>query len=214
MAQRFTLTLDLGDTSLAALLATGARLAVAKPAGVLAPNVIWLACDPVPRTTITWDEVYGVYSAMVPSHDGARIRILDARYPAADQTLHPFTGGSFGTPVSSERIPSNHYGVDNHTRCRAMFGLLQAASINGIVVRSPVNAATLRASSGADFVAVTKLYVWAGPPVETGSIVARIPPSATLVTFTPDEPTKAYRYGPASSGFVPVVSADIHQKNR
>lgn len=209
MAQRFTLTLDLGDTSLAALLAAGARLAIAKPAGVFAPNVVWLACDPVPRTTIIWDEVYGVYGAMVPSHDGARIRILDARYPAADRALHPFAGGGFGTPVSSERIPPNHYGVDNHTRCRAMFGLLQAASVNGIAVRSPVNAATLRANSGADFVAVTKLYVWAGPPVETGSVTARIPPSATLVTFTPDGPAKAYRYELASSSFAPVVSADF-----
>jgi hypothetical protein len=215
MAQRFTLTLDIDGASLSALRAAGARLAVAKPAGTFPPNVVWLTCDPAPRTIIAWDEIYGIYGALVPSQAGAPIRILDARYPTADRTLHPFLSDRcFAAPVASERIPSGHYDVDNRAPFAATFGLLQAATVNGASVRSPVNAATLVPGSGADFVSVAALYVWVGPQLATGSATASLPARAALVAFTPDQTTKQLRYDPALAGFAPVVAASTHEKGR
>jgi hypothetical protein len=208
MAQRFTLTLEIDRASVVAFRAAGARLALAKPAGTLPPNVVWLACDPAPRTTIVWDEVYGVYAAVVPPEPGAPIRILDARYPADDRALHPFSGDRFAAPVACERIPLSHYDVGNRAPFAATFGLLQAATVNDTRVRAPVNASTVAPRSGADFVAVTALYVWLGPPLETGSATAHVPAHASLVRFTPDDPIKSYRYDIAGSRFTPVPRAD------
>ncbi|MEA2666468.1 MAG: hypothetical protein QOI11_3412 [Candidatus Eremiobacteraeota bacterium] len=215
MAQRFTLTLDIDDASLTALCATGAQLIVAKPAGTLPPNVVWLTCDPGRRTTIAWDEVYGLYAALVPSHVGAPIRILDARYPTTDRTLHPFLSDRcFATPIASERIPPGHYDVDNRAPFAATFGLLQAATMNGIRVRSPVNAATLVPGSAADFVAVTTLYVWVGPPVARGSAAAGLPARAVLVPFTPSDPARRLRYDSASAGFIFMSSTTLMSQDK
>jgi hypothetical protein len=212
VGQRFILSLDIDRSSVSAFRAAGARLAVAKPAGTLPPNVVWLTCEPLPRITIAWDEVYGVYAALVPPRTGAPIRILEARYPAADRALHPFSGDRFAAPVASERIPLGHYDIDNRAPFTVTFGLLQTATVNRTRVRSPVNVSTVAPSSGADFVAVTTLYVWLGAPLETGSAAAQIPAYAALVSFTPDDPIKTYRYDAASSRFTPVPRADGRER--
>jgi hypothetical protein len=203
MPQRFTLTLDIDAPSLSDLSSSGAQLAIAKPAGVLPPNVIWLTCELARCITITWDEIYGVYGALVPSHTGALIRILDTRYPITDRTVHPFLSNCcFAPPIVSVRIPSGHYDVDNRTPFTATFGLLQAATIDGANVRSPINAATLVPGSRADFVSVTALHVWVGQPVAAGSTTAGLPPNASFVAFTLHDPDKKLRYDPLTARFV------------
>jgi hypothetical protein len=214
MVQRFTLTLDIDRASVTAFRAGGARLAVAKPAGTLPPNVVWLTCDPAPRTTIVWDEVYGVYAALVPPRTGAPIRVFDARYPAADRALHPFLGDRFAVPAASERIPPGHYDIENRAPFTATFGLLQAATVNRARVRSPVNVSTVAPSSRADFVAVTTLYVWLGPLLETGSAAAHIPAQAALVPFTPEDSIRTYRYDLAGSRFTPASRAYACERKR
>ncbi len=201
MAQRFRLILDFDDASIAALKSEGMRLAIAKPAGVLPPNVVWLACDPAPRTTIVWGETYGVFGADVPPRESSPISIRCARYPAAQRALHPFRGDRFGPPVALEAIPAGHYDVANQASLTAVFGLLQSAVVNGTRVRSPVNVATLTPGSRADFVAVTRLYLWVGPVAETGSTLAQLPAGAAPIDFSFEDSAKRFRFAAADASF-------------
>lgn len=184
MAQTYSLVVELDDASLRSLTDAGFRLVVAKPAGNAAPNVAWLAAKPQTVNRIEWDETYGLYAAEKPPRIDEEIEIAALLYPAADQCTYPYTGGRFGEPIPTSRIPRAHYDVRNDSMFAATFGLVQTATINAAMVRSPLNAVVVPPDFNADFTSMTILFVWAQQAVVGGSVITTIPNEAAIVRLS------------------------------
>jgi hypothetical protein len=206
---QYTLVIELGAAGLRHSAERRLRVVVAKPSGASKPNVAWLAREPAERTTISWDDTYGLYAAVVPERDGLPLSVVAAVYPALDGAIHPFVGTAFGDPVSEGRIPRGHYDVRNDEDELAMtFGLLQTATVDG--QRStpvPLNAVNVPAGFTADFTAVTRVYVWAEADVGGGTVVSQMPPDATEVAFDAAHGARRCRYDVESGTFTVVDDA-------
>jgi hypothetical protein len=202
VAQSFTLTLEIAEASHRLLVGSGMRLVVAKTAAGSAPGVAWLAWDPAPVNTVTWNETYGIYAAEIPEHDGAPIRLVASVYPARERSIYPYRHAAFAEPLASQRIPPRHFDVCNEATSSTAFGLLQAAAINGEFVRSPVNAVVLPHSFTADFAAVTTLHVWTQTAVAGGTIAPDRPRNGRVIAFDSDRPARRFRYDADTAAFV------------
>jgi hypothetical protein len=201
MAVKHTLVLDFDAVDVHAMNERGVHIAIAKPAGIVAPNVVWLAIRPSLSSTITWDDTYGIFAADVPNRAGARIDIRAFVHPAIAQTLYPFLGAAFGDPVVARDVPRGHYDVRNASSFRAAFGLLQAADVDGALTLAPVNAAVVPARMRANFSAVEDVFVWLQADVSGGTAIAGIPPEAIRIRFAPNDTVKLFRYETAAAAF-------------
>lgn len=205
MSKTYTLVLDVDDASLKTFKDSQSRIILAKPAGNAAPNVVWLSLQPSLRRMIAWDERYGIYSAQLPSRNGAKIEASNRLAHAEDGMLYSFRGGAFDQPIQSLRIPRGHYDVSNDAPFSAVFGLEQTARVNGRAICSPVNATILHSGMRADFAPVPRIYIWIEAELDSGSIFPDVPSDATVIVFDPADATKSYRYATESSVFVPSV---------
>jgi hypothetical protein len=205
---QYTLVVELDAAGLADSSEDGLRLVVAKPSGSNRPNVAWLARDPGERTTISWDDTYGLYAAVVPERDGLPLRVVASVYPAPDGAIHPFVGTAFGEPVADGRIPRGHYDVRNDDECAVTFGLLQTVTIDGQrSIPTPLNAVVVPPGFTADFTAVTTVYVWAEAGVDGSSVVSQVPPDATEVTFDAAHGARRCRYDHRTGTFTVIERA-------
>jgi hypothetical protein len=202
VAQTFTLTLEIAEASLRFLMRSGTRLVMAKAVAGGAPGVAWLAWDPARINTITWQETYGLYAADIPEHEGAPIRLIANVYPAVDRSIYAYRDAAFTEPRASKRIPARHFDVSNESTSSTAFGLLQAATVNGELVRSPVNAVVLPRAFTADFAASTTVHVWTQTAVAGGTIAPDRPRNDRAVAFAPGQPARRLRYDDETATFL------------
>jgi hypothetical protein len=202
MEQMYTLELSIAEPALARLEAAGWVIVVAKAAGGKAPNVAWLAARAKARTTIRWEERYGVFASETALRCGAEVDVRCLVYPAHDRHVYPYAGGRFGPPVYEAGVPHGHYDVRNDHRAAVTFGLLQSASIDSRPVLSPLNAVVLPADFRADFTAVPRLYVWAQPAAAARGILTEVPAGAATIEFDGARPAKSCRYDGDATAFV------------
>jgi hypothetical protein len=144
-----------------------------------------------------------LYATSTTLTDDAVLAVAAAVREAEDRAIYPFSGGRFGTRERDARVPARHYDVRNESTDATTFGLLQSASINGELVRGPINAAVVAVSETADFTALTTLRVWLQPAVSGGSVVS-VPPDAAAMTYDLNDRVKRYRYCAAAGRFVPA----------
>jgi hypothetical protein len=194
-------TIEVAEPGLRFLVRSGTRLVVAKAAPGRPPTVAWLAWDPARVNTVTWHETYGIYAADIPEHDGAPVRLRTSVYPARERSLYLYRDPAFGEPHPSERIPPGHVDVSNASPSAAAFGLVQTATVNGGLVRAPVNAVVLPPAFTADFTAITTVHVWAQTGVAGGTIVPNAPRNARVIAFDPARPGRWFRYDERTATF-------------
>ncbi len=191
---KLTVILEVDSAHLRILEQASASIVIAKPMARGTTNVAWLAWRPLERNTIIWEETYGIYAARgspAPEHS---IRIDYSVFPAVDRIVYSFAGPCLGRPVSDLEIPRGHFEIRNVSSEPATIGLLQAATINGKLVLSPVNAVVVPHEFTADFAAVTKsLMVWTQPGVVSGMLIPA-PASATSMNFDDGIRVKRYQY--------------------
>jgi hypothetical protein len=204
VAQMCIVTIEVADPGLRFLARSGTRLVLAKAALGHAPTVAWLAWDPARLNTVTWHETYGIYAADIPEHDGAPIRLRTSVYPARERSLYLYRDPAFGNPHPSERIPPGHVDVSNASASAAAFGLVQTATVNGDVVRAPVNAVVLPPAFTADFNAVTTVHVWAQAGVAGGTIVPDGQRNGRVIAFDAARPERRFRYDERTATFAEV----------
>jgi hypothetical protein len=204
VAQAFTLTLEFAEASLRLLAESKMHIVVAKAPAGGSPGVAWLGWEPAPLNTVTWEETYGVYAAEIPEHDGAAIRLTASVYPAQDRSVYRYRHAAFAEPRPSRRIPARHFDVSNDGTSSTAFGLLQAATINGELVRSPVNVVVVPRTFTADFAAVTTVHVWTQTAGAGGIVAPGRPRNDRVVVFGADRPARRFRYDDATASFVDV----------
>ena len=204
MAQTFTLTLEIAEASLRLLTESDMRIVVAKASVGGSPGVAWLVWEPAPLNTVAWEETYGIYAAEIPEHDGAPIRLTASVYPAQDRSIYRYRHAAFAEPRPSRRIPPRHFDVSNDATSSTAFGLLQAATINGELVRSPVNVVVVPCTFTADFAAVTTVHVWTQTAGAGGIVAPDRPRNDRVIVFDPDRPARRFRYDDDTATFVDV----------
>jgi|SRR5947209_7330797 len=208
MVMTYTLVLAIGAAGLRALTDACARLVIARTAGNVVPNVVWLACSPKAATTVQWAEEYGVFAAEAAMGNGNALRVIDSVHPAVDGRIYPFYGNAFGEPADAPRVPRRHYDVRNASPVTRSFGLLQDATVDGSQRRSPVNAVALPPGFTADFTMGAKLYLWTQAGDVAEGAAPEIPDNATLVALEPEHPAMAYRFDDETAAFVRAASED------
>ena len=189
------------------------RLIVAKAASGALPNAAWLAWPPLLRNTISWSETYGVYAAPAPNDAGQLIVPVATRYPAAERAIHPYLAAGFAAPVPDNGVPQRHYDVRNDSAFTAAFGLVQAASVNGLEVLAAVNLIVLPPCAAADFTSQTDLYVWAAPDVSSGTTAAVAPEHAIRIPLSSSGQRAKYYYGDLFTVHKPTMIEDEASHN-
>jgi hypothetical protein len=203
MGQTCTLLLHIDAEGVAELAATGSRVVVAKPAGSAPPNVAWLAIEPRTRISIAWEELYGVFASNTAVRSDSTIAVASRVHPATERRIYTYDGLRFADARTEARIPPGHYDVWNAGPAAATFGLLQAASVDGTVLQSPLNAVVLPADFTADFTPDTRVYVWTQRGAETGAIIGEVPRHAAVLAFGGQHRSRSYRYDGSGAVFVP-----------
>lgn len=202
MERVYTLVVSIPQAELAPLESAGCVVVVAKAAGSAAPNVAWLVASAKIRTTIAWEERYGLYASETPLRCGAVIDVACGVYPAVDRQIYPFAAGAFGASAYGARVPHGHYDVRNDDPTAMTFGLLQGAWIDSRAVRAPLNAVVVPADFTADFTAAPRIYVWMQRAVAAHSILPNVPATATTIHFDDVNRWKSCRYDGATTAFV------------
>jgi len=204
MPLTYRLALNIDVRNVRKLVASATKIVVAKPAGHEPPNVAWLAWTPQAWNTLVWTESYGAFAAEIPSGDGSPIAAHTVVYPARDRAMYSFLGTGLSFVLDSPGVPRGHFTVRNAMPHKISAGLIQAAKLNGRLVRSPVNDSVLPPGYTADFIGVPKLYVWLQANVVSGSAPARIPIDAAVVVFDAAHPAQRCRYDETDARFVVV----------
>jgi hypothetical protein len=201
------LVLEIEAATVRALAESGIAMVIARPGGLAAPNLTWLALPAAASCTITWEPTYGLYAANVPGRAGARIDVIASIHPVTDQTLCRFAGGEFRQAAPGAKIPRRHYDVENASPSAAAFGLLQRADVDGMAVLSPVNAVVVPPRHRADFTAVDDVFVWLQQDAAGGVVIAGAPASATKIAFGPKDAVRHHRFDLSTSTFIPSAPA-------
>jgi hypothetical protein len=205
LAPTRTLVLELGEPDLRALIQCNSRVALAKASGSAPLNAIWLAWAPAAVTTVVWTETYGLYAGAIPQRSGASIRVVASVQPAAERASYAFLGHAFAPPVVAADLPRRHYEIRNVSRSPAAFGLLQAATIDGVLVTAPLNAVVLPPDVGADFAHFDTVYLWLQAGVFGATVAAHISQATTTIVYAAGERVKRYRYDARTSLFLPLA---------
>jgi hypothetical protein len=203
MALAYALMIELDAASLAGMKATRSRLVLAKQGTTGRPNVAWLACEPSAETTITWSETYGVYAASPGLATGRALHVTAEIYPATDRSVYSFRGAGFDRAVFEDGVLPLHYDVRNESGMAATFGLCQAATVNGVTIRGPVNAAVVPAYFVADFAPPTILRMWVVPRGFGGRIVT-VPQDASALPYGDGVLRMRWRYSAGAQSFMIV----------
>jgi hypothetical protein len=201
MEQISSLTLSIAKPALARL-EPDVLIVIAKATGNSPPNIAWLAIPAKERTTIAWDERYGLYASQTPLRWGAEIEVRSSIYPAVDHHVYPYAADRFNDPLYGNRVPHGHYDVRNDDPAVMTFGLLQTAWIDARAVRCPLNAVVVPENFTADFAVVPRIYVWTQRAIAACSVLTEIPGTARAIEFDGANASKSYRYDVDGTAFV------------
>jgi hypothetical protein len=201
MRGAYRLEIEIDEADLAAFRDGAQRVVVAKSLGNARPNIAWLAWAPSARNVVTWDELYAVYAAEIPSSQGTVPLIVALVQPARDALLYSFSGEAFAVPGDGPDILPGHYDVRNDAPFAASIGLAQSAVINGEPVLSPLHGVVLPPGLTADFTGGSRVYVWADSGLASGAVIAAIPREAAVVAFGAEHDAARYRYDGMTKSF-------------
>jgi hypothetical protein len=163
---------------------------VARATETATPNTIWIAWKPQTLTALTWTDAYGVFAAIAP-RDAAPPTILSVHLRAREGAVHPFAGGRFHEPILAGRTTAAHYDVRNEERDALAFGLLQAASVDGVVAEAPLNLVVVPPGFTANFGVPRRFYLWTAVHKAPGDPLAAVPFDAAEATYAR---TRSHRF--------------------
>ena len=200
MVRRYTVVITVERDSLESF-ARGDVPVIAKPPGTAAPSVIWVSAL-AGQTRLTWDENdYGLFAAHAPPYPGNPIEPDVEAFPAEPRQLYGFDGAGIRRLEASTTAPGR-YEFTNFGPSAVTVGLIQRPSVNGRIVRAPLNGIVLPAGLTAEFARSTRIYVWLAPTAAPGTVISRVPENATIVALEANRQCTSIHYEPATSSFV------------
>lgn len=153
---QFSLSLGFDTDVLSLIKDAGQRVAIAKPVGSGAPNVIWVDIDPFQVTTIEWEENYWIYASTDSVEHGTSINKLSevSPGPALDGGYYEFTNnnifGPFRKNNSALPVASGTFAAINNMNydryASLTFGLAQDALVNKKLEERKPNSRARRSS--------------------------------------------------------------------
>ena len=188
----FTLTLNIEPSDLDVINGAQQKIALAKPVGNSAVDVIWLAFDPFESNSIQWEENYWIYaSTAAVGKNGEKITKLSEVQPgpALDGSVYPFSStATFGDPVKNPAVhPGTYAAVNNmpYGKYPALtFGLSQSAQINQqIQDRKPLSASSVLATQNIQITPYTDVYIWLEGHFESSTIVTDVTGNQAVAKF-------------------------------
>ncbi|RED52369.1 hypothetical protein [Aestuariispira insulae] len=188
----FTLTLNIEPKDLDVINGAQQKIALAKPVGNSAVDVIWLAFDPFESNSVQWEENYWIYaSTAAVGKNGEKITKLSEVQPgpAMDGSVYPFSNtATFGDPVKNPEVkPGTFAAVNNmsYTKYPALtFGLSQSAQINQrLEERKPLSASSVLATQNIQITPFTDVYIWLEGHFESSTIITDVTGSRATAKF-------------------------------
>jgi len=204
MTLQWTVVIEIDSRGVRELVETGSRVIVARPCGSAGPNVVWSTLKPVPRSTVSWLESYGLYASQSAVAGGTALHVQSQMHAVRSGVVYRFRGGAFSRDERPGAVPPGHYGVTNFEVRAQTFGLLQAGTVNGRACHAPINAVVLPSAMTADFVPSSDLNLWAQPGIERGTVVIDLPQYATAASFSSHDRERTFRFDRATKCFVPT----------
>jgi hypothetical protein len=173
MAERYELVLSMDRCDVDELRRRAHVVAIAKPQANAAPVVVWIAYPPQLCTVVGWDEAgYGLYVARAESGPSDALTIIDEIFPAAPSARYAFDGTRLRVRLAPGDVPRGRYAIANQTASAITSGLVQAATVNGVTIRSRLSAVNVAAGEGAQFGPGSNVYVWTQHGASHGTMLA------------------------------------------
>ncbi|PKR54099.1 hypothetical protein [Thalassospira marina] len=188
----FTLTLNIDPKDLDVINGAQQKVALAKPVGNSAANVIWVAFDPFESNTIQWSEEYWIYASTASTGvNGEKITKLSEVQPGPAMTGSVYTFGqtaTFGEPVKNPAIGSGTFAAQNdmpYDKYPSLtFGLSQTAMVNQkIQDRKPISATSVLATQQIQATPFTHVYIWLEGHFESSTIVTDVTGKQSVAKF-------------------------------
>ncbi|MBB4006492.1 hypothetical protein [Allorhizobium taibaishanense] len=210
---KYSLSLEFDTDVLANIKAAGQTVAIAKPVGTGAPNVIWLTIDPFQTNTIEWEEDYWIYASKVDVSHGATIDkltevtpgpALDGGYYELDENsiFGPFRkNNSVFTAATGTSAAINNMTYDNYPSLT--FGLSQTALVNQTLhERKPISAQTVLATQSVRIAPSADLHLWLQSEHKSQTIITEIAGTPSVATFGSGVNDIALKYDPIQGIFI------------
>ncbi|MBF2715219.1 hypothetical protein GOZ97_15805 [Agrobacterium vitis] len=204
---QYSLSLEFDTDVLSLIKDAGQRVAIAKPVGNGAPNVIWVDIDPFQVTTIEWEENYWIYASTDSVEHGVSINKLSevSPGPALDGGYYEFTNnnifGPFRKNNSALAVNTGTFAAINnmdYDRYSSLtFGLAQDALVNKkLHERKPISAQTVLATQSIRMTPFTYVYVWLQAEFESQTIITEIAGTPSVAKFGGSVTDIALKYDP------------------
>ncbi|AUG54182.1 hypothetical protein [Thalassospira marina] len=165
----FSLTLNIDAKDLGFINDAGQKVALARPVGNSAANVIWVTFDPFESNTIQWTEEYWIYASTTSTNiKGSQIQQMSQVAPGpaitgAIYTLEP--AATFSTPIPNPTIGANTFAVQNEVPYDEhpvlTLGLSQSVTVNQRNLdRIPISATAVLATQQIQMTPGNSVYIW------------------------------------------------------
>ncbi|PKR54100.1 hypothetical protein [Thalassospira marina] len=165
----FSLTLNIDAKNLGFIHDAGQKVALARPVGNSAANVIWVAFDPFESNTIQWTEAYWIYASTTSTNKkGSQIQQMSQVAPGpaitgAIYTLEP--AATFSSPIPNPTIGANTFAVQNEVPYDEhpvlTLGLSQSVTVNQRNLdRIPISATAVLATQQIQMTPGNSVYIW------------------------------------------------------
>jgi hypothetical protein len=198
---QYELDITIDDDGLDAIHRAGQAITVVK--GVAAAGIMpvaWLQFRPMESNFVSWAAAYYAYATQTALQPGARI-MRTSHSNGIVQAGLLYTLNAAGVFVGTPSAGNLTLGIANGHGDALGFGLAQAATINGVPVLAPVNAALLLNGERAAFTPDETVSVYLSPFIDNGVLLSDVDAGALRVMLTPQAPAVSIGFNDASNRF-------------
>lgn len=185
---RYAISMYLPPQAVQALLMTGQRVTMTRPAapgqGGLVP--VWTSFTPMISNSVTWGGGLWAYASQSLLQEGAML------FSAASTPVGLGTGWNVQNYTFTPGPPSpssNAVTLMNQGQSPVVLGLQQSVSVNGMTSVGPVSATTVFPFQMVPLQEPSSVTIFPSTFMQAGMLTGNTPPGALTVTPTPASPT-------------------------
>lgn len=199
----FTLNISFDNASLMRLFQTGSQVVVANVGANNAPEVVWLAFNPLQNNQVAWQEEYGVYASTSPIQNGTQLAYTSTMPASLGNTYVFQPNGTF----SSLNQPNLHQNILilNEFPADITAGLYQSATVNGTnIPQNAITAQNVLVKSLSETTPMNKIAVWVQSRIAENTVITQTPSPMSIFSFSQVQASLNITYDAPSGHFIAI----------
>eukprot|EP01132_Coremiostelium_polycephalum_P005733 gene5733-7130_t len=176
------------------------RVCVVKSVNIDSDDIVWFSFKPFIENTITWNEVYGLYSSADPIVPGGVIRRMSWIDNILMEKEYDFLEAGYFVLKGDINSPYS-YKMVNLYDTPLTFGLSLNATVNGTTIVSGINAVRVLNNNSAEFTPLDTISIYTSSQYDNGAIISRVSSEVLTLSFA-DAASRGVHYDSTTNKFV------------